>query len=46
VSEDAEFGTAETGGIDDTGMDEFIEDDNIVLADQSADGSEGGDVAG
>ena len=46
VSEDAEFRATKAGGIDDTGVDEFVGDDDVILAEQRADGPDGGGVAG
>ena len=44
--EDAEFRPGETSGIDDAGMDELIQDDNVAFARKGADGSQGGGVTG
>ena len=46
VGEDTELRAAEMGGIDDTGVDELVHDNDVVLVEQRADGAECGGVAG
>ena len=46
MGEDAELGAGEAGGIHDAGMDQLVQDDDVVLAQQGADGAEGSGVAG
>ena len=46
VVEHAELCAGEAGGIHDAGMDQLIEDDDVVRADQRADGAESCGVAG
>ncbi len=41
----AQFRAAETGGVHDAGVDQFVQDDEVVLAKQGADGAEGRGVA-
>ena len=45
MREDAELRAAETSAIDDAGVDELIDDDDVVLVEQGRDGAEGGGVA-
>src|SRR5437762_11397781 len=42
VGEDPELRSAETRGIDDAGMNQFVDDDRVALVEQSADGPERG----
>ena len=46
VGEDAEFRAGEARGVNDARVDQFIEHDDVVLADKCADDAEGGGVAG
>ena len=46
VGEDAEFGAAKTGRIDQTGVHEFVQDDHIVSVEQGANGSQGRRITG
>ena len=46
MGEDPKFRAAKPGGIHDAGMDQLIQDDDIVRAEQRADGAGGSRVAG
>ena len=46
VVKDAEFRAAQTRGIHDAGVNQFINNDDVVLAEQRGDGAERGGVAG
>src|ERR1035437_3731310 len=46
VVKDAQFCAGKFGGVHDAGMNQFINDDNVVLADERSDGAERGGVAG
>ena len=46
VGEDAEFRAGKSGGVHDAGVNQLVEDDDVVLAEQRGDGAEGGGVAG
>ncbi len=46
MGKDAQFRAGKAGGIHDAGVDEFVEDDDVVLAGERADGADGGGVAG
>ena len=46
VGEDADFCAAEPGGVHDAGVNEFVQNNHVILAEQRADGSDGGGIAG
>ena len=46
VGEHAEFRAAEPRGVHDAGVDQFVEHDDVILAEQRADGADGRGVAG
>ncbi len=46
VSEDTEFCAAQPGSIHNGGVDQFINDDDVILAHERADGPDGGGVTG
>ena len=46
MSENAEFRSTEAGGVDNTGVGEFVQDQDVVLAGEGANGAQGGSVAG
>ena len=46
VGKDADFCAAEPGGVHDAGVNQFIENDDVILAEQRADGSDGCGIAG
>ncbi len=46
VGKNAKFGAGKSGGIDDAGMHQFVEDDDIVRPHQGANGSQRRGIAG
>ena len=46
VGEDAQFGAGKPRGIHDAGVNQFINDDDVILAEQGADGADGRGIAG
>ena len=46
VREDAEFGTGQAGAVHERSVDQFVQDDNVVFAEEGADGAQGGGVTG
>ena len=46
VFEDAEFCAGKAGGVHDAGVNQLVENDDVVLANERGDGAERGGVAG
>ncbi len=46
VGEDTNFCAAEPGGVHNAGVNKLVEDDDVIFAQQGADGSGGGGIAG